>query len=281
MMITAYSQVSNGSKISPQEKQKPPLTNEDKNTLRTLFNEKLAIARTINNLHYRSIIVSDIALDMAKKGLDKNEVIKVFEEALYWEETQINELCIKNPDDNRRVNILDSEAVAIKWILSKMAKARLNKSDIEKACNEVETDIWVRAEFCIDRQKYPLTEKDKSDLLIMFNEKLKAVRKNEDTGEQKAEAISEIALGMAFAGADKNKLCNTFREAIKLEVAYTNKQMRENPDDNIRDMIFHYETLAIRKINSLMSDAGLDQSDKEDAYHGFIDHFGSMVGEPK
>ena len=272
MILSAYLQVSDSSQMWPNKEQKLTLSDEDKSTLRTIFKEKLAIARTINNLHYRSGIISDIALEMAKVGLDKTEVIEAFKEALYWEVTQADELYSTNPD-KKRPGIFHNEAVSVKWMLSKMAKAGLNKSDTEKARHEVKVDIQIRTDLRIDRNKYPLSEQDKCDLLKMFSEKLQTVRNSKASGDEKAIAVSDVALGMAFAGADKNKLCKTFKEAISLEMAYATERWNDkNNNKNVssRDYLMHYEKTTLDHISSKMTDAGIDQRDKQNVYDGII-----------
>ena len=116
----------------------------DKSSLSKLFKEDLGAARTIYDLHEKSIAISEIALGMAKAGLDKNEICGAFKEALDSEGDYTNKIFRENVDERMRSIFLDDEHNTIKDILSKMVEAGFDNNGIKKSCSELKTDIRFR-----------------------------------------------------------------------------------------------------------------------------------------
>jgi hypothetical protein len=336
---------------SPGEKQKNPLTTEDKNTLRPLFNEKLktisaikdpkqrtsalawlasdmakaglfkeslAILRSVGDDHYKAGDINILSSEIAKTKLSRTALKEILKETFAVAQTiedphyrsaaigglaseMINvKLFREMLDATRTIESIYDRSSAIGDIALELAKTKMFKEALEtartieepyyrsKAINDIASGMVeagmanketskvfieaIKAARTIDDLPIKLSvvseiasglvKVDKPALNVLFNEDLRTVRSFDDLHDRSI-AISEVALEMAKAGTDKNTLRKTFKEALDLEGAYTNKLFRENVDDRMRDIFLDNEHGAINGILYKMSVAGLDSVDIE------------------
>ena len=219
------------SNIALKDKQKYPISEEDKKVLQVLFSENLLAIRATTDQSLKAAALSNIALKMAEAGLDKCEIYKIFMEALVVSKT------IETPT---------YKAKAAVDIVIKMADARLFKEALEAIPAVQGSYLQSRAIGRIIDEIFD-AKLDKKSLKLLFCGALEMSRRIKDP-YYKALVIKDLAFEMAKSGFDKKETRQAFKEALIASKAIT-------------DVELYLRTIIVGNITSAMAEVDFEKEE--------------------
>jgi hypothetical protein len=217
------------SNVTLDEKKQYPISADDKKTLQGLFNENLSVIRSTNDQSLKAAALANTAFKMAEAGLDRNEVYKIFIEALLTSKT------IDNPSYKER----SATDIAIK-----MATAKFFKEALETIPNIQGSYLQSKA---VGRIIDEIAEAklDKISLRRLFDGALEMSQRIKDP-YYKALVIKDLAVEMAKYGFDKEDTRKAFKEALAAAGA-------------INETELYLRSILINNIVSEMNEAGFEK----------------------
>jgi hypothetical protein len=219
------------SNITLDEKKQYPISAEDKKKLQGLFNENLAAIRSTNDQSLKAAALANTALKMAAAGLDRNEVYKIFSEALITSKT------IENPSYKER---------SATDIVIKMATAKFFKEALETIPNIQGSYLQSKAVGRIIDEIFD-AKLDKRSLRQLFSGALDMSRRIKDP-YYKALVIKDLAFEMAKSGFDEKETRQAFKEALIAA-------------KDINDAELYLRTIIIGNIAAAMAESGFEKDE--------------------